>query len=213
MTLESVVKFFDSKTRKAFANYRKEIARDRGPTTLHVQGTNYRINTCAELLELLERGLSLEKARVDRVFSTYQPCLALSLLRYAQTPRVSYFNHEALGEQILNHLNLATLHSSLYPRAKSPKQGFTFSDFKFPSVKTAPHSLTIEDQGWHYGVDVLAASDFDGDGIEDVVATFYDDAKAGTYFSIATLLLTQTVSGGWIVAENAGNLVRGSGDY
>ena len=60
---------------------------------------------------------------------------------------------------------------------------------------------------------VLAASDFNGDGIEDVVATFYDDAKTGTYFSITTLLLTQTDPAGRITAEDAGNLVRGSGDY
>lgn len=210
---ESVVKFLDAKTRKAFGNYGQEITRHRKPTTLHEQGKSYRISTCVELLELLERGVSLEKARVDRVFSEYQTCLVLSILRYGQTPRVSYFKHGALGDQILKDLNLATLRSSLYPRAKSPKQGFTFSDFKFSSIQTSPHSLTLEDEGWRYGVDVLAAGDFNGDGIEDVVATFYDDAKTGTYFSITTLLLTQTEPDGRIAAEDAGKLVRGSGDY
>ncbi|MDH3671585.1 MAG: hypothetical protein OES46_10525 [Gammaproteobacteria bacterium] len=209
----SIVKFFDVKTRKAFGNYRQEITKHRKPTTLHEQGESYRIKTCAELLELLEQGLSLEEARVDRVFSGYQTCLVLSILRYAQSPRVSYFKHQALGDQILKHLNLATLRSSLYPRAKSPKQGFTFSDFKFSSIETTPHALAVEDEGWRYGVNVLAASDFNGDGIEDVVATFYDDAKTGTYFSITTLLLTQTEPDGRIAAEDAGGLVRGSGDY
>ncbi len=97
---------------------------------------------------------------------------------------MSYFNHDTLGEQILEHLDLATLRSSRYLRAKFPEDGFTFSDFVFPSVQTAPHALTIKDKGWHYGVSVLAASDFNGDGIEDVVATSYDDAKTGAYFSI-----------------------------
>lgn len=210
---ESVVKFFDAKTRKAFGNYRQEITKHRRPTTLHGQGKSYRIKTCTELLRLLEAGLSLEEARVDRIFSEYQTCLVLSVLRYGQTPRVSYFKHQALGDQILKDLNLATLRSSLYRRAKSPKQGFTFSGFKFSSIKTTPHALAVEDEGWRYGMNVLAASDFNGDGIEDVVATFYDDAKTGTSFSITTLLLTQTEPDGRIAVEDAGKLVRGSGDY
>ncbi len=86
---ESVAKFFDDKTRKAFGNYRQEITKHRKPTTLREQGKNYRIKTCTELLRLLEAGLSLEKARVGRVFSEYQTCMVLSVLRYGQTPRVS----------------------------------------------------------------------------------------------------------------------------
>ncbi len=86
---ESAIKFFDDKTRKAFGNYRREITKHRKPTTLREQEKNYRIKTCAELLRLLEAGLSLEKARVGRVFSEYQTCMVLSVLRYGQTPRVS----------------------------------------------------------------------------------------------------------------------------
>ena len=84
---ESVAKFFDDKTRKAFGNYRQEITKHRKPTTLREQGKNYRIKTCTELLRLLEAGLSLEKARVGRVFSEYQTCMVLSVLRDGQTPR------------------------------------------------------------------------------------------------------------------------------
>ncbi len=113
---ESIVKFFDDKTRKAFDNSRQEITKHPKPTPLREQGKNDRIKTCAELLRLLEAGLSLEKARVGRVFSEYRTCLVLTVLRYAQAPRVSYFDHEALSEHIFEHLDLSTLRSSLYPR-------------------------------------------------------------------------------------------------
>jgi len=197
---DGAVKFFDAGTRKAFGNRQNELAKHRTPTTLRGPDGNYRITTCAELLRLVNSGLSLEQTEVDRVFSEYQICLVIAALDRAQAPRVSYFDHRALGTDFLKRLNLATLQSSLYPRAQSPKDGFTFSDFKFSSVQVSPRSLTIEDEDWNYAVVALAAADCDGDGIEDLVVNFYDDAKTGAYFQIATLILSRVKPKGWITA-------------
>ena len=53
------------------------------------------------------------------------------------------------------------------------------------------------------GVVALAASDCDGDGFEDLVENFYDDANTGAYFNIATLISSRANAGGWITAAAA----------
>ncbi|MEE9597804.1 MAG: MMPL family transporter [Acidiferrobacterales bacterium] len=64
---ESVAKFFDDKTRKAFGNYRQEITKHRKPTTLREQGKNYRIKTCTELLRAMILAIALGIAIDDTI--------------------------------------------------------------------------------------------------------------------------------------------------
>jgi hypothetical protein len=200
--VDGAIKFFDAATRKAFGNRQNELTKWRTPTTLRGPDANFQISTCAELLSLVKSGLSLEQSEVDREFSEYQVCLVIAVLERARAPRVSHFDHQTLGNDFLKRLNLATLRSSLYPRAPSPKDGFSFSDFTFSSVRVLPRSLILEDEDWNYGVVALAASDCNGDGTEDLVVNFYDDAKTGRYFYISTLVLSRANTNGWITAAS-----------
>ena len=204
------ITFFDAKIRTAFDNRAKELGKSRPTTTLRGPNEHHRVTTCTDLLRRVKSGPPLEQIEVDRVFSEYKICLVLGVLEQAQAPRISYFDHQALGSDFLKKLNLATLHSSLYPRAPSPKDGFRFSDFTFSSVKTSSHSLELADEDWNYAVIALAAADFDRDGVEDLVVYFYDDSKSGTYFQLTTLILSRTTPNGWITATEALRALAGT---
>jgi hypothetical protein len=120
------------------------------------------------------------------IYADYQPCIAAWLVSHAQTSKTTYLN-EPYSSQIINQLDLSTFRSSLGPRLDKNKK--TLADFAFKDIKTNYNNVMINDNSWTYEFTLLARGDFTGDGTEDLLVRFLDQAEEGTYFSLQTLVL------------------------
>lgn len=196
--------FFDDETEQAFESLEDELTRTRSKFVIFSGEGYLEASNCAQLGQLLAAGATLEAGARPTV-GEVRMCLSLLALRSAGAPRITHFDHEKLGSQVFNALRLDTLRSSFGPRLDDEHE--TLADFEFVTTDVQAHAVELSEDDWNYSVQVLAAADFDHDGIEDLLALFYDDARFASYFSLSTLILSRPQANGPIFARDVQSLL------
>lgn len=165
------------------------------------------IGDCAQLIAVLRSNADLgERAEMPQ-FNAYALCIAAALAADARQPTgASRFDRNSAAAQIVAHLDLASVRSSLAPRR--PAAHYTLSDFRFESTKLEPLSVELVGQGFRYRFDVLAMGDFSGAGGQQSLVKFTDRALGGTYDRSTILVLSWPTGQVSITATDGLDLLR-----
>lgn len=133
---------------------------------------------------------------------TFAAVLSIGSANAAQP--LSFFPERNLGPFLAKNFDLATIRSSLGPRRSEAQR--TFGDMGMRASKATDNSLVFNIPGrWVYELEVLARSDVNGDGIEDLEVCFRERAlNGGTYDSSQGLLLTRYSATGYALAIRFG---------
>jgi hypothetical protein len=142
----------------------------------------------------------------NREFGAYAMCLASAVAKNGGAPSATRFNLDKPGPQILAHLDLASVRSSLAQRR--PAVHYFLSDFRFSLIRVAPLSVELATDSFRYCFDVLAAGDFRHSGSTELLVRFSDRAIEGTYDSTAILILTWPPDQDTIEAADAVDFLR-----
>jgi hypothetical protein len=177
------------------------------------QGTKV-IEDCHSLLEVLALPEDVVGDAIGRREHTgYRGCIAVALLERAQPAARSNFSKRSPLADVVDRLDMLSFRSSLGPgfeRGESLKwlqiattRGNTRGRYEFQPTKLI---LTIED--WYYELELEAAGDWTGDGLEDLMVRFMDDASDATFFYVGTLILEAPTPDGPLIAHEGARLLR-----
>lgn len=166
------------------------------------------IRSCRDLLAALQAGTDLSAPRESLEFAAYSDCLAGAVAEGGRGAADSRFNLHQAGQQILTHLDLASVRSSLAPRRPGPH--YFLTDFNFKSVQVQPHSVTLASDAFLYRFMVLAAGDFRHTGAGELLVRFTDQATGGSYDSTAIFILGWRPDADTIEATDAVDYLRSS---
>lgn len=126
----------------------------------------------------------------DRLAVTSLCCLLLTGTARAESPPVSWFPADGLGQFLAVHFDLASIRSSLGPRRTATLH--TFADFQMKPSKATEDVLEFESKDWFYQMRIVSRRDINKDGIEDLEVCFIDQGLDGaTYLSSEGLLITR----------------------
>lgn len=181
------VRFFDEDARRDAAEAESDMLAPRTPVTLDVEGRRRSAASCQEYLALLEQGAEPATDADASVALEYAYCGLFRAVLRATPVRRSNFD-SPLGSTLYRHLDLTTVRTSLAPSVPDGK--FTLESI-FAEASVSQHAVEIHTSDWDYTLRVLAAGDFDGDGREDLVVLFIDDAREGTFLITSTLILVR----------------------
>ena len=190
-TLPSNVNFriYNDKLIAIYSACNENLSQARSPLKIKKNNDSIiEINNCLEYIEQLKYVTDSQNTINKRINSEYQVCLQLKSLKQSVKAKHSFWKEDSLSLFIYKYLDLSSFRSSLRPRW-SGKDSFSLENFDFDSVNTGPYTITIETKNWLYIFDILAKGDINHDGYEDLLVSFLDDSKKGTYFSLSTLLL------------------------
>jgi len=110
----------------------------------------------------------------------------------------SFLPREGLGRLIVDHLEITTFRSSLGPR-RTPGMRH-FADLGMKPTRVTEQRVEFDSDEWSYAITVTERADKNGDGLEDLVVKFTDEARHGTYKAESTLLLTRYCESGDLIA-------------
>lgn len=180
---------YNDKLISIYSAYQENLLKTRTPLKIKKDNDSIVvINNCVEYIEQLKYFPDCKSIINKRINSEYQTCLQLATLKHSISPKQSLWKQDSLTSFIYKYLDLSTFRSSLRPKW-GKKGSFYLENFEFDSVIIEPFTITINTKKWLYIFDILAAGDINHDGYEDVLISFLDDAKEGTYFSFSTFLL------------------------
>ncbi len=178
--------------KKSFAKYEEENNFKRIVLKIEKEGVLKSIKTCNELIKYSKEGFTLSEGINNmRIGSEYQVCYQIEKLRNAVTVKESYLP-KPYSTLLIESLDLQTIRSSLKQKLGDTSQ--TIKDTPFLKAKVKGDGVIIDTEDWFYQFNVLAKGDFNGDGKEDLMIEFVDQAKNGNYFSHETLIVTRNVS-------------------
>ena len=120
---------------------------------------------------------------------------------------ISYLPEENLEQFIVNRLDLTTFRNSLGP-ARSPGMRY-FADMGLDPTEISQGRIVFETENWYYCIEVVEQADLNRDGIEDLLITFLDEAKEGTYLTEYLYMLVCLTGESDLIAVAYGP----SGDY
>lgn len=105
---------------------------------------------------------------------------------------------DRLGQLVVDRLDLTTFRSSLGPsRSKGMRH---FSDLGMKPTKLGDEVIEFDSEDWLLRITILERADKNGDGVEDLVVRFDDEAKKGSYHQSTKLLLTRFSDRGDLIA-------------
>jgi len=143
------------------------------------------VSSCKTFTEKLGEYKLVETPNNMQLYWDYIPCVANRLLAKAKSSQKSAFiNFESL---IMENLDLKGFNSSLRPRLSNTDNTLKALGMKNNSKDNT--EILIETTDWKYQWTLLAQGDFNGDGVEDVMLRFLDQAKKSNYFSVQLLVL------------------------
>ena len=105
------------------------------------------------------------------------------------TQMESFLPKDQVGKFLAANLDLTTFRNSFGPR-RSPGQRH-FADFGIKPTKVTEEVVEFDLEDWRYPIAIIERGDVNGDGLEDLVIRFTDQAKLGTYASSEKLLVTR----------------------
>ncbi len=194
--------FYDNEIKEAFENYDSEMRKERIPINLNLDDHEVVISNCNQFLSVLDNKAEYKDTIWEQLYlSEYQICPILKAVTNAGCVKKSYFNKKNITEFIYKFLDITSFNSSLRPMIENHKKNITLEKFNFEHIELTDNTIEIETMDWYYTFYILAAGDFDNDGIEDIILLFEDDAKIGNYFSKSAFILNKKDSDGFITAK------------
>lgn len=158
------------------------------------------ISNCSGYID--ERAVSvMNEAYFNRIASReYLVCDAVHLLSDAtffHSPRAeaSFYT-----DRLIFDLDLGSFLSSLGPQI----QGMDYpviDNLNHFSVRSEQYSVILDADDWNLTFELVARADFSGDGLEDWLIFFTDEAKAGEYRGYGLLVLDSALEPGLIAAS------------
>ncbi len=94
---------------------------------------------------------------------------------------ISYLPEENLEQFIVDRLNITTFRNSFGP-ARGPGMCY-FADMGLSPTEISQGRIVFETESWYYCIEVVEQADVNKDGIEDLLITFLDDSKGGSYLT------------------------------
>ena len=131
--------------------------------------------------------------------TTLLACLAFNSLTGAEPkdhaeedlPAKSFIPEKDVEQFVVDKLDLTTFWSSLsHPPAKDWGKRH-LKDYGIAATEITKNRIECETDDWYYIFEIVRRGDENGDGIEDLVIRFDDDAKQGTYLTADTFLFTR----------------------
>lgn len=143
------------------------------------------VNNCVDYLAEIKISNIFDGVNNTIHHSEYLACEALDLLKSHNviTPKqkVSY------GELLSSNLDLSSFPSSV--NQESRVYGKILQKLDPKNLKIGNYTVTRETDDWIYRIEVIAASDLNNDGTNDLILWLYDQAKNGNYHAYSTLVV------------------------
>ena len=152
------------------------------------------ISNCSELITAITSGVELGEQMERPEFINYSMCLASVLVSGGRAFSTSRFELNNAGRQIMGHLDLNLLHSSLAQRR--PSTHYFLSNFQFKTTQVDPLSVKLVTDYFRYDFDILATGNFRQSNNGELLVRFADKAITGSYNSVTILILS------WIPNED-----------
>ncbi|MGH6942765.1 MAG: hypothetical protein ACREH6_00900 [Geminicoccaceae bacterium] len=170
------------------------------------------IHDCATLLEVLA------SPRHDEIFvvgiqewAYHATCIASALLKRVKPAVRSHFSSISPLRDVVDRFDMLSIRSSF---ARSERSHLNWLEMPEAlqvargTFEFEPTEMWLETDDWYYGFTLLAAGDWTGDGLEDVMFQFDDDAKRATYYAVKTLILEAPTPDGPLIAHEGEQLLR-----
>lgn len=111
---------------------------------------------------------------------------------------VSFIPSQYLGRFVADNLDLSTFRNSLGPQRVIGER--TFKDLRMSPSILSENKAEFSISDWYYEIKVVKRGDINGDGIEDLIVCFVDDAAKGSYLTSESILLTRYSESSLLVA-------------
>jgi hypothetical protein len=80
--------------------------------------------------------------------------------------------------------------------------------FTNPKFGFEPTEISVETDDWWLGIELVASGDWTGDGLEDVLVMFADDARAGSWSTYRPIMLEAPSPDGPLEVREGFELLR-----
>jgi len=200
---------FDSGLEERLRAFVEEFNAEEHRITLQDYEGPVEITSCESLIKRAKSKPFHFSGLSPKDLSDLTPCMFWAMLREAEPASRSFFPvDDQLGQTIYTDLDLTTFRSSFGRRVPRTDKDNTLAGFYSNEAIISDRTIKIDSDHWCYKLEVSARADFDGDGVEDLLVSFVDDAKEGTYFVIKPLVLSRTEVDGPIAASSWDEILR-----
>jgi len=143
------------------------------------------VNNCVDYLTEIKASHIFDGVNNTIHHGEYLTCEALDLLKSHNiiTPK----QKTSYGELLSSSLDLSSFPSSV--NQESQVYGKILQKLDPKNLKTGNYTVTRETDDWIYRIEVIAASDLNNDGTNDLILWLYDQAKNGNYHAYSTLIV------------------------
>jgi hypothetical protein len=186
------VEVFNPELSTAFQSYTEVMSQSR---TSLVFESGRAVRNCTDFLEERSRS-EISDVEMNRLIAAeYLVCDALHLLNRARPVSGAQRPPAFYTQAILERLDLRSFRSSLRPQIEDETQPVVRALATL--APTQRRFLVIsETEDWYYSFEVVARGDFTGDGTEDWLVLFNDEAKEGTYRGYSALVIANALQPG-----------------
>jgi len=143
------------------------------------------VNNCMDYLAEIKKSTIFDGINNTIHHSEYLACEAFDLLK---SHSIITSKQKALyGELLSSTLDLSSFPSSINQEAKV--YGKTLQKLDPKNLNISNYTVTREADDWIYRIEVIAASDLNNDGTNDLILWLHDQAKDGNYHAYSTLVV------------------------
>ncbi len=143
------------------------------------------VNNCADYLAEIKKSNIFDGINNTIHHGEYLTCEALDLLKShnitTSKQKASY------GERLSSTLDLRSFPSSMNQEAQV--YGKVLKSLDPENLKISNYTLIRETDDWIYSIEVIAASDLNNDGTNDLILWLHDQSKNGNYHAYTTLVV------------------------
>lgn len=143
------------------------------------------VNNCVDYLAEMKKSDIFDGVNNTIHHSEYLACEALDLLKSRNI--ITSKQKASYGELLSSRLGLSSFPSSINQEAQV--YGETLQKLDPKNLKIGNYTVARETDDWIYSIEVIAISDLNNDGTNDLVLWLYDQAKDGNYHAYSTLVV------------------------
>jgi len=143
------------------------------------------VNNCVDYLVEIKKSSIFDGVNNTIHHGEYLTCEALDLLKSQNI--ITSKQKASYGELLSSSLDLSSFPSSV--NQESQVYGKILQKLDPKNLKIGNYTVTRETNDWIYTIEVIAASDLNNDGTNDLILWLYDQAKNGNYHAYSTLIV------------------------